>query len=983
VRNRCVTAVAYPTSGIKSRVSEVGGGWGLVSSDQVVVGDIPQEPPGFQARRELLAELDRADVGAPVVSAVTGASGAGKTQLAAAYARAKLAAGWPLVAWINAEDTGSLLAGLAAVADAAGRQGGGPGPAGAEASQAVRQWLEMYGNRCLLVFEDVANPDALPPFVPVGGARILLTSTQQAAASLGSSIPVDVFSPEEAQTFLSARTGLADEAGAAAVAAELDHLPLALAQAAAVIAAEQVPYGLFLERLRTRLAEQHLTGNQEKPYPRGAAAAVLMALEAIQADDQAGLCAGVMELIAVLSPTGVRRELLHAAGQAGVLAGGGQPVTATAADQALARLAERSLLVLSMDGQTVMAHRLVTRVIRAELVRQDRLATVCLAVASVLEARAEELAGSKDRSAVRDIPQQVAAIVARLAEPSGELAPVLLRLRFWALYHLVELCDSAAQAIAVGEPLIADLARIQGPYHPDTLNARNSLAAAYRAGGRSAEAIGLFEGILVARQRLLGPNHRDTLISQNNLAAAYQAVGRGAEAVLLFKLTLAVRERMLGVDHPSTVNSRANLAAAYQAAGRSADAIPLLEEILAARERALGAGHPDTEKSRANLTAARQAADRPGEAITPAGPPPPDDPPPETGATPFAAENAVPAVPPAAPEAAPEQPQPVKQEHQEQHQQKGQPAGPGPRSIARVLRRRIRLPSVAVTILALLAAGVLSVVLSDRHTGGHPSSRAQSPASGPAATGLDARAVSPPAQLAAEWVSQQVSRSAIVACDPAMCSLLRAQGVPAANLLILRLATASPLGAAVIVVTPAVRSQFGDRLDSVYAPSVIAGFGSGPGLVSVQVIAKDGPAAYLAALRQDLAARKAAGDELLANKRIVATAQARTQLVAGEVDSRLLIMLPALAAVHPIQILAFGGVGPEAEPGVPLCWADLSGSGRAAGLGDASYLGWLTAFLRAQPPPFAGNTVLLNQDDQPVVRVEFTQPSPLGLLAHR
>jgi hypothetical protein len=214
-----------------------------------------------------------------------------------------------------------------------------------------------------------------------------------------------------------------------------------------------------------------------------------------------------------------------------------------------------------------------------------------------------------------------------------------------------------------------------------------------------------------------------------------------------------------------------------------------------------------------------------------------------------------------------------------------------------------------------------------------------------------------------------------------MCSALKAQGVPAASLLILQTAT-SPLRAEVVVATPAVRNQFGSRLDSLYAPAVIAEFGSAPDQVTVQVVAPSGPAAYLAALRQDVAARKAAGTQLLANKRIMETAQARTELVGGEVDSRLLIMLSALAAVHPVDILAFGDPGPGASAGVPLCSADLSGSGKAAGMTDASYLSWLTAFVRAQPVPFAGSIAALRQGDQPTIQVEFSSPSPLGLLAH-
>jgi RNA polymerase sigma factor (sigma-70 family) len=590
------------------------------TNHQVVVGDIPIEPYCFRSRAGLLSELDRASAQVSVIHAVTGRHGLGATQLAAACARAKLAAGWRLVAWVNGADTGSLLAGLAAVADATGLADGDSGQGVTDPGAAVRDWLETDGDRCLLVFDDVSDPEVVRPFVPIGGtARVLITSNRQPVAKLGSAVPVDVFSADEASAFLAGRTGRDDEAGAAAVAAALGHLPLALALASSVIAGQQRGgYAWYLDRLEAVPADVSLMSDDGQPYPLSLARAVLLSLQAVRAADRTGVCTRVLEIMAALSPAGVHRELLYSAGQAGVLASGGRLVAADLVDRVLEWLGGRSLLTFSLDGQTVVMHRLVARVIRHGLARRGRLTAAYEAAAFVLDVYSRGHVGSQDRRAVRGILQQVAALLDSLADPATEineeLAWVLLRLRFVASYHALELGDNTPQAIAVGEPLAEDLERLLGPDHPDTLNSRNSLAAAYLAAGRVAEAIPLFEQVLAVRQRMLGPDDSETLISQNNLASAYQDAGQIAEAIRLYELNLELRERLLGADHPSTLNSRGNLAAAYRDGGRADEAIPLLEQTLADRERVLGPDHPDTRATRKKLATAYQDAGRAAEA---------------------------------------------------------------------------------------------------------------------------------------------------------------------------------------------------------------------------------------------------------------------------------------------------------------------------------------------------------------------------------
>ena len=250
-------------------------------------------------------------------------------------------------------------------------------------------------------------------------------------------------------------------------------------------------------------------------------------------------CTAVMDLLAVLSAAGVRRSLVHAAAGQG-LPGRDGPLPALApeaADRVLARLAGTSLLTFSLDGSAVTAHRLVMRVIRENLAADNALTAVCESAARLLDG----LAASRwenwheDRAATRDLVEQIMALDESAARcpPGGDLDRLMLRLQVWAAALLDLLGDSAAQAIVIGERLVAACERVLGPDHPDTLTSRNNLAAAYRAAGRLDEAITLHEQTLAARERVLGPDHPDTLTSRNNLAAAYRDAGRLDEAISL------------------------------------------------------------------------------------------------------------------------------------------------------------------------------------------------------------------------------------------------------------------------------------------------------------------------------------------------------------------------------------------------------------------------------------------------------------------
>jgi len=309
------------------------------------------------------------------------------------------------------------------------------------------------------------------------------------------------------------------------------------------------------------------------------------------------------------------------------------------------------------------------------------------------------------------------------------------------------------------------------------------------------------------------------------------------------------------------------------------------------------------------------------------------------------------------------------------HDRHAAEAGPSERAtlrdfgpVASTRRRRIRM-AVAGAVAAL--AAVLAVAATQGFGVSHLAS-AEGPATTTATAPL-ARAMAVRAWTAA-WAAQQVSAGAIMACDPAMCATLVRHGIAAGNLLVLRPGAADPLGSDVVLATAAVRAMFGSRLMTVYAPEVLASFGTGQARIDVRVVAPDGAAAYLAGLAADLRARRMAGDQLRHDPRLSLSTSAQAQLTAGQVDARLLITLAALAASEPVRIEAFLDDGPGTSPGLPLRAAEVTAMPGAARN--------MLTFFRAQRSPYlpARAALTAGSGGESVLTVQFAAPAPLGLL---
>ena len=582
----------------------------------------------FQHREELTKTIARAwaGTGTTVLTGVySGDGGVGKTQLAVAEFLAAEAR-CDLRVWVNASSRSSVLSTYSHAYSLATSFVNPPEDLEREAKMFLA-WLATTKRPWLVVLDDLAEPADLRGLWPQGKhGRTLVTTRRRDAALRGAGrvvVPIGVFTPAESLSYLAeklAHTDAPDDAleQADALAADLGQLPVALAQAVAVL----IDQGWSCQQYRAQFADRSRSLRDLFPadapadeYDRTVATVWSLAVDRADRLAPGGTVRPILELASVLDPNGIPEEIWHSAAVLSRFVTGQEAAQNQAARLDAAsnnvRYALRSLHRLSLithqaggGAQAVRIHALVQRVTLEQLSAAELKRVAWLA--------ADALTGiwpgvERDPTLARILRQNTATLVGRMPDLlwEGKAHPVLTR-------YGVSLGEAGLvwQAAQYWEDMTDSATRLLGTSHPDCLAARYELARWRGEAGDPFQALTALSELAGDRERILGRDHPDTLTTRHERARWQGETGDASGAADALVDLLEDRARVLGRAHPDTLTTRHEVAYHRGEAGDAKGAADALAELLKDRLQVLGPDHADTLATRHDLARWRgQAGD--------------------------------------------------------------------------------------------------------------------------------------------------------------------------------------------------------------------------------------------------------------------------------------------------------------------------------------------------------------------------------------
>ncbi|TQL21294.1 FxSxx-COOH system tetratricopeptide repeat protein [Streptomyces sp. SLBN-134] len=599
------------------------------STGQPQVWSVRRRNPDFAGRETEIARLRESFVkgSKSVPQVLHGMGGVGKTQLALEYAH-RFADQYDLVWWIDAEQPDEIPVRYTELAD---RLSIAKPDAGAEANaRALLSHLDI-SERWLLILDNAEDPAQIEPWLAQGPGHTLITSRNPNWAGTARTTPLNVFTRTDSLTYLQGRVDGMNDEQADTLAADLGDLPLALAQAAGVIANGGVSLDLYHQLLATNTT-QILEKGGAPGYPAPVAATVTIAVNRLT--DHHPDAVALLHLVALLGPEPIRNTWLETV-RPRLATIPGDSDSPMWLHEALSPLSRYGLARTESKGFQI--HRLTQAVLRDQLppdqavaIRND--ATTLLAAANPGDPQSPDFwpgwaaltphltahhLAATEQPKLRPTLLDAAHYLIRSGQTRTARDLTAVAYTAWAtdlgqdhpdtltgaqfLGHATADLGEHAESRRIIEDTLARRRRTLGEDHPDTLRSANDLASVLHSLGEDAESRRMDEDTLARRRRTLGDDHPDTLQSAHNLASVLHSLGEHAESRRMNEDTLARRRRTLGEDHPETLRSAHNLASVLHSLGEHAESRRMDEDTLARRRRTLGDDHPDTLRSAHNL----------------------------------------------------------------------------------------------------------------------------------------------------------------------------------------------------------------------------------------------------------------------------------------------------------------------------------------------------------------------------------------------
>ena len=571
------------------------------------------------------------------IQAICGSGGVGKTHLALEFAYRNLDQ-YKVIWWLPASEPNTLASFYLALAEQLGAVAAGH----TDVQDARLAVCDLLRNRqdWLLIFDDAPNAGAIQPYLPEAGGHILITTRNERwDPALGKSFTLRVLERPDAIEFLIRRSGRTFEPSAFTLCQALGDLPLALEQAAAVIAAGGITFADYLRRFEDHWAELLQSGRSAGEYPDSVAMTWELACRELEAADSE--VAAILKILGFLAPSEITRTMLVRAADTLPAPLSTRFADPAGTDAAIEILQQFSLI--SADERAISLHRLVASLTRDRLPEGQRgnwckVALGMMAAAfrfnaespntwnDCAEALPHALAVSEHAESFAVDPATNAKLMNNVGEylqqigqyhQAREVLQTALRLaeeahgpdsvRKSAIMNnlgrvLKRLGDNAMARQHFERALKLDQAQY-GESHPHVAEIANNYGTMLHQSGDFRTALHQFEWALEICLNSYGPSHSKVASLTTTVAYALANTGDVDRAIEHFTQALSTAEAAVGPMHPLVATIRTNLGIALRLKGQTDEARAQLEQAASIGQSTLGPDHSDVARSLSQLGA--------------------------------------------------------------------------------------------------------------------------------------------------------------------------------------------------------------------------------------------------------------------------------------------------------------------------------------------------------------------------------------------